>query len=69
MGKSLKAFQTDYIDLVLIHWPTPDIKSEGEHERLQTWSAMEDYKDLNSVRSIGVANFTKEHLEKMLPKI
>lgn len=46
-----------YIDLLLIHWPDPG-------RILETWDALLHLRDVaNITRSIGVANFKKEHLE------
>ena len=41
----------------------------GEPGRLETWRAMEEYKALGKVKSIGVSNFLPKHLESMIPKI
>ncbi|MDB1736721.1 aldo/keto reductase [Enterococcus avium] len=56
--ESLKKLQTDYLDLYLIHWP-----SEGYNEK---WRAMEDLYNDGLIKSIGVSNFEKPHLEKLL---
>ena len=53
--ESLKKLQTDYLDLYLIHWP-----SEGYNEK---WRAMEDLYNDGLIKSIGVSNFEKPHLE------
>lgn len=56
--ESLKKLQTNYLDLYLIHWP-----SEGYNEK---WRAMEDLYKEGLIKSIGVSNFEKTHLEKLL---
>lgn len=53
---SLKRLQTNYLDLLLIHWPV------REHF-FETWKALEQLKANGQVRSIGVANYTIAHLE------
>lgn len=53
---SLKRLQTDYLDLLLIHWPV------REHF-FDTWRALEKLKADGQVRSIGVSNYTVAHLE------
>ncbi|MFW5713138.1 MAG: aldo/keto reductase [Brevefilum sp.] len=60
--ESLKALQTDYVDLLLIHWP--DIKNFSR--TIETWKALIDLHEKGKSRSIGVSNFTIELLEKLL---
>ena len=57
---SLKNLQTDYIDLYLLHWPDPNVEVE------ETLGAMQELKDSGVVKHIGVSNFTKEQLERVL---
>lgn len=56
--ESLKKLQTEYLDLYLIHWP-----SEGYTEK---WRAMESLYNDGLIKSIGVSNFEKPHMEKLL---
>jgi 2,5-diketo-D-gluconate reductase A len=51
----------DYVDLYLIHWPAP---SRGRY--LETWEALCELRDSGRARSIGVSNFTVEHLERVI---
>lgn len=53
---SLKRLQTDYLDLLLIHWPV-------RVHFFETWRALEKLKADGKVRSIGVSNYTVAHLE------
>ncbi|RZN61836.1 MAG: aldo/keto reductase [Methanonatronarchaeia archaeon] len=48
---SLDKLNTDYLDLLLIHWPNPDIPLE------ETLDAFNDLKDDGYVDNIGVSNF------------
>ena len=49
--RSLSALGTDYLDLLLIHWPNPDVPLA------RTLEAMAGLRDEGSVREIGVSNF------------
>lgn len=53
----MKKLDIDYLDLLLIHWPT-ELNSE-------TWRAFEDLYELGKVRAIGVCNFKIGHLEAL----
>jgi 2,5-diketo-D-gluconate reductase A len=57
--KSLAKLKTSYIDLLLIHWPVKDCVKD-------TWQVMEDYVRQGKLRSIGVSNFNRHHLEELL---
>ena len=59
IDESLAKLKTGYIDLLLIHWPVKDCV------RL-TWQVMEDYVRQGKVRSIGVSNFNRHHLDDLL---
>lgn len=59
--ESLEKMGLDYIDLYLIHWPTPDFD-----QYVDTYKAMEKlYRD-GKVKAIGVCNFEIQHLERIL---
>ena len=58
---SLKRLDTDYLDLYLIHWPGPDVKT-----RLKTWEAMMELRRQGKVKSIGVSNFKIHHLQELI---
>lgn len=53
---SLSHLNTDYLDLLLIHWPVQGKINE-------TWKAFEKLYEENTVLTIGVSNFEQEHLE------
>ena len=59
IDESLAKLGTDYIDLLLIHWPVA-----GHIE--ETWKIMEEYVDNGKVRSIGISNFNPHHIDDLL---
>ncbi|XP_067656268.1 aldo-keto reductase family 1 member B1-like isoform X1 [Haliotis asinina] len=67
---SLEALNMDYIDLYLLQ--SPMVFTETERTKLtttdflDTWRAMEKLVDKGLVRSIGVSNFNKQQLERIL---
>lgn len=71
---SLKALETDYLDLVIIHAPRPwdHMFTEGpvEHhyyeENLEVWRALEEAYEAGTVKAIGVSNFSIDDLENLM---
>ena len=57
--ESLKNLQTDYIDLMVIHWP--DIEHCAPFE--ETMGALEELKQAGKIRFVGVSNFSMEQIE------
>jgi diketogulonate reductase-like aldo/keto reductase len=55
---SLISLQTDYVDLLLLHFPVTILRKKA-------WSALEDIHADGHVRSIGVSNYTIRHLEEL----
>jgi 2,5-diketo-D-gluconate reductase A len=58
---SLDRLGLDYLDLHLIHWPNPRV---GRY--VEAWRALVDLREQGLVRSIGVSNFTAEHLQRVI---
>jgi len=59
--RSLDRLGLEYLDLYLIHWPTP-----RNDRYVETWKAFERLRESGRVRSIGVSNFLAHHLERLL---
>ncbi|MGH3425416.1 MAG: aldo/keto reductase, partial [Nocardioidaceae bacterium] len=58
---SLERMGLDYVDLILIHWPLPRID-----RYVDSWRAFVELRDRGLARSIGVSNFTSEHIERLV---
>lgn len=58
---SLKALDTDYIDLYLIHHPWENL--EGV---LIVWQTLEEFVDKGVIKAIGVSNFMEHELNYLL---
>lgn len=58
--QSLRRLCTEYIDLLLVHWPNPDIPMA------ETLGAFEVLKSEGKVRHIGVSNFTTTLMREAL---
>ncbi|KAG0233945.1 hypothetical protein BGW42_007020 [Actinomortierella wolfii] len=79
LEESLKNLGLDYVDLYLIHWPVSFKAGDvafptGENglpilenvDIADTWKAMEGLLSTGKVKAIGVSNFSKKNLEKLL---
>ncbi|MBA3327207.1 MAG: aldo/keto reductase [Solirubrobacterales bacterium] len=58
---SLRDLATEYVDLLLIHWPSPEGVPLGE-----TLGAMRELQDEGKVRHLGVSNFPTALVEEAL---
>ena len=59
--RSASKLGLDYVDLYLIHWPTP-----ARDKYVDTYKAFEKLLADGRVRAIGVSNFLPEHLERLI---
>lgn len=59
--ESLKKLGTDYVDMYLIHWPTP-----RRDRYMDTWKAFLKLREEGRIRSVGVSNFLPAHLERLI---
>ena len=58
--RSLEDLRTDYVDLLLVHWPLPTLY--GGDVALP-WPALEDAFNSGGARAIGLSNYEREHVE------
>jgi 2,5-diketo-D-gluconate reductase B len=56
--ESLRKLGTDYVDLLLMHWPNPSVPLE------ETLGAMTELQNEGSVRHVGVSNFSPSMVEE-----
>ena len=61
--ESLDKLRTDFVDLLLIHWPVPEIPLS------ETLGAMADIQSEGKTRHIGIANFTIPMIEEAVDQL
>jgi diketogulonate reductase-like aldo/keto reductase len=59
--ESLATMGLDRLDVLLIHWPNPSV---GKYR--DAWRALVDLREAGVVRTVGVSNFTAEHLADVI---
>lgn len=62
--KSLQDLQTDYIDLLLIHWPNHD-----DNVNIQTWKVFEEFYKNGKAKAIGISNFSRYQMDQLIKKV
>ncbi|MGG2077310.1 2,5-didehydrogluconate reductase DkgB [Lelliottia nimipressuralis] len=65
LKESLDKLRTDYVDLTLIHWPSPGDAVSVE----ETMLALLEAKKLGLTRDIGISNFTIPLMEKAIAAV
>lgn len=58
LEQSMRDLQTDYLDLVLIHWPFGDVYA--------AWRDLEAMYEEGKIRAIGVSNFNTDRLQDLV---
>jgi len=79
LDKTLSDLGLEYLDLYLIHWPSAfkpgggyfPTEADGtiaaeEVDFLETWKALEELHKTGKVKNIGLSNFTRQEVEKVL---
>lgn len=62
LKESLRKLNTDYVDLTLIHWPSPN----QEISVAETIQALMEAKQLGLTKEIGVSNFTIDLMQQAI---
>lgn len=80
LDQSLKNLDTDYVDLYLMHWPSSFARSDelfpkdgdknkiGDFDYVDTWHAMEKLQQTGKAKAVGISNFSKAEVERLLSK-
>jgi len=58
---SAQKLRREVVDLYLIHWPRPRMD-----RYVDSWKAMIRLRDEGKIRAIGVSNFNRDHLERVI---
>ncbi|MCJ1252424.1 hypothetical protein MMC24_000230 [Lignoscripta atroalba] len=78
LDASLKDLDTDYLDLYLMHWPSPFARGSammpkengkmkvGETDYVDTYKAMEKALKSGKTKAIGISNFSRAEVERLL---
>jgi diketogulonate reductase-like aldo/keto reductase len=67
LDESLNNLGIDYIDLVLIHWPSPQrFRDQWQSRNREVWRALESYYAQGKIKAIGISNFKSHHLSELL---
>ncbi|WP_044643933.1 2,5-didehydrogluconate reductase DkgB, partial [Klebsiella variicola] len=65
LKESLQKLRTDYVDLTLIHWPSPNDAVPVE----EFMAALMEAKKLGLTRQIGISNFTIPLMERAIAAV
>ena len=58
---TMKKLGIEQLDLFLIHWPVP-----SQDKYIEAWKALIELKQAGRIKSIGVSNFNRDHLERII---
>lgn len=69
LEQSLKKLKTNYLDLLLIHWPANAKQFDNWTDiNAETWKAMEELYKSGVVKTIGASNFMMPQLKALLER-
>ncbi|ATG97261.1 aldo/keto reductase [Mesoplasma lactucae] len=60
-NRILKELKTDYLDLVLVHWPSD--------KGTECYKALEELYNDKKIRAIGVSNYLEDDLKKLISEV
>lgn len=58
---TMEKLGVEQIDLFLIHWPVP-----SRDRYVEAWKTLIELKQAGRIKSIGVSNFNRDHLERII---
>ena len=68
-SRTLENLRTDYADVILIHWPRPNLDNEEwKALDLETWRAMEYLYSHGKIKALGLSNFLPYHADNIFSR-
>jgi 2,5-diketo-D-gluconate reductase A len=58
---TMTALGLETLDMFLIHWPVP-----GQDKYVEAWKALIELRQEGRIRTIGVSNFNRDHIERIV---
>lgn len=58
--ESLVKLQTDYLDMMILHWPRP--------KSIESYKALEEYYHAGTIKAIGVSNYNIAEIKDLMTK-
>lgn len=60
IDESLRKLQTDYLDLMILHWPRP--------QSIESYKALEEYYHAGKIKAIGLSNYNIAQTKDLIAK-
>ena len=68
-SETLKNLGSEYADVIMIHWPRPNLNDEEwKALDLETWRAMEYLYSQGKIKALGLSNFLPYHAENIFSR-